>query len=96
MPMYVTLVNWTDQGIRDVKETVRRGEQAVQLAERMGGHMTLYWTQGRYDLVAVGEFPDDESASAVLLTIGSQGSVRSEVLRAHTAQDMQRILDKMP
>ena len=96
MPRYVTLVNWTDQGVRNVKETVQRTEQVRQLMESMGGRLeTILWTQGRYDLVAVSELPDEETAAAATLRIASQGAVRTEVLRAFDAEEMGRILAKV-
>ncbi len=57
---------------------------------------TLYWTQGSYDLISITEFPDDESASAFALTVGAGGAVRTESLRAYSAEEMQRILQKLP
>lgn len=96
MPQYVTLVSWTDQGVRDVKETVRRAEQVRELVRQMSGDMhTLYWTQGRYDLIAITEAPDDETMAAISLRIGSTGSVRTEVLRAFDAAEMGRVLAKL-
>ena len=96
MPRYVTLVNWTDQGIRNVKETVQRTEQVRRTMESMGGRLeTILWTQGRYDLVAVSEAPDEETAAATTLRIASQGAVRTEVLRAFDAEEMGRILAKV-
>lgn len=97
MPRYVTLVNWTDQGIKDVKETVNRAEQVRAAVERMGGRVeTLLWTQGAYDLVGILDFPDEESYTAVTLAIGMRGATRSQTLRAFTADEMRRILDKLP
>ena len=96
MAKYVTLINWTDQGIRSVKETTQRAEQARRVIEQMGGRMDMiYWTQGRYDLVAVVEAPDDETATAALLRIAGQGAVRTETLRAFDAEEMGRILGKL-
>ena len=96
MAKYVTLINWTDQGVRNVKETTRRAEQARQAIEQMGGRLeTIYWTQGRYDLVAVVEAPDDETATAALLRIAGQGAVRTETLRAFDAEEMGRILGRL-
>jgi uncharacterized protein with GYD domain len=96
MPRYVTLVKWTDQGIRNVKETVQRTEQVRQMMESMGGRLeTIFWTQGRYDLVAISEAPDEETAAATTLRIASQGAVRTEVLRAFDAEEMGRILAKV-
>ena len=97
MPTYVALLRWTDQGIRNVTETTDRAEQAGQLAERMGGRLvTLVWTQGAYDLVAIVEMPDDETMAAFVLASGVRGGVRSETLRAFSAEEMQGILQKLP
>ena len=96
MPKYVGLISWTDQGIRNVKETTQRAEQVRQLIEQMGGRMdTILWTQGRYDLVGIIEAPDDETVAAVGLRIGSQGAVRTETLRAFDAEEIGRILQKL-
>ena len=96
MPRYVVLVNWTDQGARSVKETTQRAEQVRQMIEQMGGRMdTLLWTQGRYDLVGLMEAPDEETAAAVGLRVGTQGAVRTETLRAFDAEEMGRILAKV-
>ena len=96
MPQYVVLTTWTDQGIRDVKETVRRAEQVREQVRQMGGNMhTLYWTQGRYDLIAITEAPDDATVAAITLGIGASGSVRTEVLRAFDAEEMGSIISKL-
>ncbi len=96
MPTYVTLFKWTDQGIKAVKETVTRVEQASSVAEKMGGRIvSVFWTQGVYDVVTVSEWTDDDAAQAFLLQLGSVGNVRSESLRAFDRNDMQRILGKM-
>jgi uncharacterized protein with GYD domain len=96
MPTYVSLIKWTDQGIRGAKDTVSRYEQARAQVERMGGRLTTtYWTQGSYDIVAISEFSDEESAMGFLLALGMQGNLRTETLRAFTAEEMQRILQKM-
>lgn len=96
MPTYVALIQWTDEGVRNAKETANRAQQAGQLIERLGGKMTVYWTQGRYDIVALLEAPDDETATTAMLATSSQGNVRTETMRAFTAEEMQRILQKMP
>ncbi len=96
MPKYVILVNWTEQGVQSVPETTQRAAQVRQMIEQMGGRMdTLLWTQGRYDLVAVTEAPDAAAAAAATLRIGSQGAVRTEVLRAFDAEEMGRILARL-
>jgi uncharacterized protein with GYD domain len=96
MPKYVVLVNWTDQGIKDVKDTVQRAEQVSQLVQKHGGQMeTLLWTQGRYDLVGFIDLPDDETFAAVGLQIGMVGAVRTESLRAFTADEMSSLLQRL-
>jgi uncharacterized protein with GYD domain len=97
MPMYIGLLKWTDQGIRNVKETVTRVGQARGAIENFGGRLVgVWWTQGAYDLVIVAELPDDETVSALTLSIGMTGSVRSETLRAYNAEEMQRIVQRLP
>jgi uncharacterized protein with GYD domain len=97
MPTYVSLFQWTEQGIKDAKNTVNRADQARQAITKMGGTLdALYWTQGAYDIVAIASWPDEETAQAFLITIGQQGNIRSETLRAFTAEDMKRILTKVP
>ena len=97
MATYVVLVNWTEKGIETIKGTVKRSEDVQRLAERLGARMpTLYWTQGRYDLVGIVEAPDEETANAFALAVGMGGNVRTETLRAFSAAEMQRILDRLP
>ncbi|MDI3341935.1 MAG: GYD domain-containing protein [Sphaerobacter sp.] len=96
MPTYICLIRYTEQGIRNVKGTVERARQIEQLSQRMGGKTTAYWALGAYDAVLVGELPDDETATAFALAVSSQGNVRTETLRAFTADEMERLLQKMP
>jgi uncharacterized protein with GYD domain len=96
MPTYVVLMNWTDQGIRTVKETVQRRDQADALAERHGARIEqVYWTVGPYDLVTVIEASDDESATAMLLELGSAGNLRTTTLRAYDHDQMQGIIQRL-
>lgn len=97
MPTYVLLISWTEQGAKSAKATVERAQYSQQLAQRMGGNLsTLYWTLGSYDIVGVAEMPDDESVTALAVAIASQGNVRTETLRAFSADEMERILQKVP
>ena len=97
MPTYVALMNWTEQGIRNVKDTVNRRQASQQALDQMGVRITAtYWTQGAYDLVAIFEAPDDETASAGLLGLAMQGNLRTQTLRAYSAEEMQAILQKLP
>ncbi|MEE9181234.1 MAG: GYD domain-containing protein [candidate division NC10 bacterium] len=97
MPRYVTLLNWTGKGVQNVKDTTKRFQEGLALFEKMGVKiLSFYWTSGRYDAIAITEAADDETASAVALTLGSQGNIRTETLRAFDTEDMERILGKMP
>ena len=96
MPTYISLVNWTDQGIRDLKESPARADATAQLAERLGGKLVeLYWTVGPYDIVAILEAPDDETATAIQLTVGMGGSVRTTTLRAFDREEIERVIAKI-
>jgi uncharacterized protein with GYD domain len=96
MPNYVVLMNWTDQGVRTVKDTVQRREQADALAERHGARIEqVYWTVGPYDIVAILDAPDDESATAVMLELSSGGNLRTTTLRAYDREEMSGILQRL-
>jgi uncharacterized protein with GYD domain len=95
MPKYISLINWTDQGIRNFKESADRATAAGEIAEKMGGRiLETYWTLGPYDVVSIAEFPDDETGEAYLLSIGSQGNVRTTTLRAFDAGEIGRIISR--
>src|SRR5215472_9409416 len=92
---YVSLVNWTDQGIRNFRDTTRRAEEFSKLVENSGGTVRdMLWTVGEYDMVCVTDFPDDESGAAALLQVGSAGNIRSCTLRAFGAEQMTRIIGR--
>lgn len=93
---YVVLYKFTDQGAKNVTETVQRANEARADNERRGFKVQgLYWTQGQYDMVAVVEAPDEQAMMAGLFNIASAGNVRSETLRAFTAEEMQAAIKKM-
>ncbi len=95
MANYIILGNFTDQGIRNVKETTERADAVRSMAEKIGATIKdIYWTLGSYDIVAVLEAPDDEAATALGLSIGSLGNVRTQTLRAFTAEEIGQILTK--
>jgi len=95
MSTYVILARFTDQGIRSVKETTKRADALKEMVKRFGGTINLiYWTLGHYDLVTVVDAPDDASLTALLLSIGAQGNVRTEALRAFSADEIGKILAK--
>ena len=96
MPTYVTLMNWTDQGIRTVRDTVDRRGQADELAQKHGATIEeVYWTVGPYDIVTVVKAPDDESVTAMLLELGSAGNLRTTTLRAYDSDQMSGIIQRL-
>jgi uncharacterized protein with GYD domain len=95
MPTYVTLINWTDQGIKNYKDTVDRYEAAQQtMGEGGASFRDIYWTVGPYDIVGILEAPDDETATAALLSVGGQGNIRTTTLRAFSAGEMRSVIEK--
>jgi uncharacterized protein with GYD domain len=97
MPNYVALMNWTDQGVKNFTASVERSEAAEAALGQAGVTFeSLYWTIGVYDLVAVLEAPDEETLTASLLNLASQGNLRTTTLRAFTADEMKGIIAKAP
>ena len=96
MATYVCLIQFQDQGIRNVKDTVKRGDAAMAEAEKMGMKIVEeYWTMGAYDAVVVLEAPDDETMSAFILKVGALGNVKGQTLRAFRRNEMEGILAKI-
>ena len=95
MPHYIVLYRFTDQGRKNVKETVKRAAEVRRRNEERGfkvlGH---YWTTGRYDLVTVVDAPSEEAMAAGLMGIAETGNVSSETLRAFTDAEMEQIFAK--
>ena len=95
MTTYVSLIKWTEQGIQNFRDTTQRAEEFSKLVESVGGTVReLLWTVGEYDIVCVADFPDDEAGVAALLQVGSAGNVRSNTLRAFSAQEMTSIIGR--
>lgn len=93
MPMYVTLANFTDQGIRNYTDTAKRAKAFMEMAEEMGAKVKdIYWTMGSYDLVTITEAPDDETATAMALRISSMGNVRTTSMRGFSMEEIDRII----
>ena len=95
MPSYISLGNWTDQGIKNVKESPKRADAVTALANKLGAKMQLFYTMGRYDIVAVTEAPNDEVAMQLLLEIGKLGNVRTQTLKAWTTSDVTKVIAKL-
>jgi len=94
MPNYILLMNWTDQGVKNFKDSIGRADTArAALATRGIDLKDVYWTIGGYDLVCVAEAPDDAGLSSALLALGAQGNLRTTTMRAFTAQEFSRVID---
>jgi uncharacterized protein with GYD domain len=95
MPTYVSLVNWTEQGVKNFRDTLRRAEDYRGLVEKSGGQVRqLLWTLGEYDVVVVADFPDDETATAVVLQTAAGGHVRTKTMKAFDADQMSAIIQR--
>ena len=93
MAKFIALISWTEQGVKDYRDTVDRAKAGAAAAQKAGGKLTqIYWTLGQYDLVALMEFPDDEAATAFALALSSQGNVRTTTMRAYDEAEMTAIV----
>jgi uncharacterized protein with GYD domain len=96
MATYIVLGNYTDQGIRNVKDTPKRTEAVKEMAKKSGVNLKeTFWTLGTYDFVSVIEAHDDEAIIAFGMSVGKQGNVRTQTLRAFSAGEMKGILGKV-
>ena len=96
MPNYIVLVNWTDQGIKNVKDTVKRVKSFGSALEKTGcKSLGFYYTIGRYDMVSVIEAPNDEAIASVLFSTGSLGNIRTETLKAFSMAEAANVIDKL-
>ena len=97
MPTYIILGKYTDQGIRNIKESPQRLDAARRGVEAAGGKMPQFFlTMGQYDFVAISEGPDDEAMTRVLLAIAASGNVKTETLKAFPEADYRRIVASLP
>lgn len=96
MARYVVLFDWTDQGVRNAKDTVQRVGQARTAWEPRGVRIeALYWTLGDHDIVGVVDAPDDATLAAALLQLAGSGNVRTKTLRAFDEGEMQALLGQL-
>ena len=96
MPTYIVLNSWTDQGIRNIKESPQRLDATRKAIEAAGGKVLgFYLTMGRYDSVLIVESPSDEVAATLALGAGSQGSIRTETLKAFPEAEYRKIIAKI-
>ena len=97
MPTYIILINFTDQGIRNVKESPKRLDAAKKLLKSMGGEFKqFYLTMGAYDLATIVEAPNDEAIAKFALVVGSLGNIRTTTLKAFPEDEYRKIIAALP
>ncbi len=95
MPHYIILLNWTEQGVRNVKDSTKRATAFRRLAEQAGGKLQIYYTMGQYDIVILGEAPNDETVMRLTLSLAKLGNVRTTTLKAWTEKEASKIIAKV-
>jgi uncharacterized protein with GYD domain len=97
MSIYIMLMNYTEQGIRNIKGSPKRADAARFLAKSCGAELKdLYLTMGEYDLIATVEAEEDDAVAKFALALGSIGNVRSTTLKAFTEQEYRTIIETLP
>lgn len=93
MARYIALVSFTDQGIRDVKNSVKRADHVRKIAAKHKVKIRdIHWTMGRYDIVVLFDAPSDAAMSAFTLENAHLGNVRTETFRAYTREEFANII----
>ncbi len=97
MPTFISYVNWTDQGIKNVKDAPNRAEAAKAALKALGGEVKeIYVTTGQYDLLVIAEAPDGDVMAKFALAVGAQGNVRTTTCRGFTENEFQKIVSELP
>jgi uncharacterized protein with GYD domain len=97
MARYILLINWTDQGVRNVKDSPKRLDAARALAKKVGAEFKdFYMTMGDYDLVAILEAASDDAVAKFVLGVASAGNVRTRTLKAFSEAEYRSIIGAVP
>ena len=97
MPIYITLFNLTEQGVKNIKDAPERIDEGIKTAESIGGKLIgFYATLGEYDYISIGEAPSDEVYMTFLFGLGAQGYVRTKTLKAFTSKELGKMIAKLP
>jgi uncharacterized protein with GYD domain len=95
--LFISSLNWTDQGIRNVKDAPKRAQAARDVAKKMGVEIKeIYLTSGDTDMVAILETANGDNIAKFAMAIGAQGNVRTRTVRAWTATEMQKLISELP
>jgi uncharacterized protein with GYD domain len=96
MSSYILLTNWTEQGIKNVKDSPKRLDAAKALAKKLKGEVKhFYMTSGSHDMVLIADLPDDEAAAKFVLTLGSGGNIRTTTLKAYPEESYRKIIGSL-
>jgi len=97
MARFISLISLTQHGEEEVKNTVDRANAFRAEAEKMGAEVQhVYWTLGNYDGVLVFDAPDDQTATTLMISLGSKGNVRTQTLVAYDSGQIESILSRIP
>ncbi len=97
MPTFILSLNWTEQGIRSVKETPKRAQALRELGKRMGVDITsVYLTTGDSDLLAIVEATDDGNVAKFAMTLAAAGNVRTRTVRAWPEAEAMKLISELP
>jgi len=96
MAKYIALINWTEMGVKEIKDSPARADAAKALAKKLGGEMQqLYMTMGAYDLVAILEMPNDEAAASFAIQSAGRGHIRTTTLKAFDEASYRKIIGSL-
>jgi uncharacterized protein with GYD domain len=97
MPTYISLIQYTQQGLQKIKESPGRLDAAKKAYEQAGGKLKdIYLIMGEYDIVAVAELPNDDAAAKLALTLGAMGNIRTRTSRAFTEAEYRKLIQSLP
>ena len=97
MPLFIVTINWTDQGIRSVKDAPKRSQAARDLGKKLGVEIKqLYLTSGDSDLLAIVDSPSGDNVAKFALTLGAQGNIRTRTARAWTEAEYTKLISELP
>lgn len=97
MPLFIVTINWTDQGIRTVKDSPKRAKSARALAKKVGCEIKeFYLTSGDSDLIAIVETPSGDNVAKLAMALGAQGNIRTKTVRAWTEAEYEKMISELP
>jgi uncharacterized protein with GYD domain len=97
MPTFISMVNWTDQGFRSVKDAPKRTAAAREAGKKFGVDVKeVFLTSGDFDLLVISEAPHYDNVAKFILTTGMQGNIRSRTIRAWTEPEMAKLISELP